>query len=469
MGKKNNRIIQRKSSKANLHTEEHVKEPHCIVTTRGNVSMDVRKLSRDVRRIIEPNTSVRLENTKHNAIRDFVAVSAQLDTTHLMLFTQTSVGIYMKLCRLPHGPTITFRILNYSRTRDVASKSKRQYTHGNQYLFSPCIMTNLQPNEGDLELQVTARMFLDMFPTITPKKASPNKIKRCCLLHYDEDKKQFDLRHYAIRIVPVEVCRGLKKLMGSKVPNLSKFKDVSDLITKSGMLSDSEAEDDPNARVTVPHLGKNKKKIGVPLKSSIRLHELGPRLTLEIYKIENGLLDGQVLYHSFIEKTDEEKIQLLQARRAKKKLRLKRKQEQEENIAEKKNKKLEHKKKCLEGMGMTEGEFNAIGKRKPKKSEFDNDVDADDEDDDAEYYRQEVGEEPDPDVFGKKRKSLIETGGPKPKKFKNIKDGKNSLPLERRKNKAKNFRKVPNKIKKHDTGGRKMKNLKNASKKMKYR
>ena len=33
--------------------------------------------------------------------------------------------------------------------------------------------------------------------------------------------------------------------------------------------------------------------------SAIRLVELGPRLTLSLLKIEEGLCDGEVLYHSF--------------------------------------------------------------------------------------------------------------------------------------------------------------------------
>lgn len=37
-----------------------------------------------------------------------------------------------------------------------------------------------------------------------------------------------------------------------------------------------------------------------------RLCELGPRLRLELLKIEEGISDGEVLYHKFIHKTPEE-------------------------------------------------------------------------------------------------------------------------------------------------------------------
>lgn len=37
-----------------------------------------------------------------------------------------------------------------------------------------------------------------------------------------------------------------------------------------------------------------------------RLTELGPRLQLELVKIEEGICDGQVMYHAFVTKTEAE-------------------------------------------------------------------------------------------------------------------------------------------------------------------
>ncbi|XP_068200337.1 protein Peter pan [Palaemon carinicauda] len=421
---KNNRILQRRKDKAKA-INESVKEPHCLVLTRGSVSMDLKRLSHDFQWMMEPNVPARLKGTKKNVIKDFVAVSAQLNLTHLVAFTQTSLGMYVKLCRIPRGPTVTFKIMNYTRAKDVLSLLKKQFTHGDRFLYSPCIMTNIQPNEGDLHLQVTARMFLDMFPNITPDSASPDKIRRCCLFNYDEEKEQFDLRHYAIRTVPVEVSKSVKKLMGRKVPNLGKFTDVSEFITKAGMLSDSEVEDDPKARVTVPD-----KKSKVALKSSVRLSELGPRMTLQVYKVESGLLEGQVLYHSHVIKSAEEKLILEENIRKKKKLKEKRRKQQEANIEEKKKKKEDHKKKCIAGMGMNKKEVKEGGDH--SKGE---EADDEDEDDDADYFRKEVGEEPDPDFFSKKRKRVGKPGFPAKKIKRDFKDIKKAQKERKKKQK----------------------------------
>lgn len=52
---------------------------------------------------------------------------------------------------------------------------------------------------------------------------------------------------------------------------------------------------------------------------AFRLTEIGPRMTLQLVKIEEGLCTGQVLYHRFIEKTEAE-IQLMREMRKEKKL-----------------------------------------------------------------------------------------------------------------------------------------------------
>jgi ribosome biogenesis protein SSF1/2 len=57
-------------------------------------------------------------------------------------------------------------------------------------------------------------------------------IRRRVLLNYDVSTKMIDFWHYAIKAVPVGLSKGVKKLVQSKVPNLGRFEDVSDFITK---------------------------------------------------------------------------------------------------------------------------------------------------------------------------------------------------------------------------------------------
>ena len=61
-------------------------------------------------------------------------------------------------------------------------------------------------------------------------------------------------------------------------------------------------------------------------KSSVRLVELGPRISMELLKIEEGMLDGETLYHRHITKTDEEKKQIKRILEKRKKEKMQRKQ-----------------------------------------------------------------------------------------------------------------------------------------------
>lgn len=52
--------------------------------------------------------------------------------------------------------------------------------------------------------------------------------------------------------------------------------------------------------------------------SAIRLSEIGPRLKLKLIKIEEGICDGEVLYHDFITKTPEQVQEIRESSKLKK-------------------------------------------------------------------------------------------------------------------------------------------------------
>jgi len=77
------------------------------------------------------------------------------------------------------------------------------------------------------------------------------------------------------------------------------------------LLSESEAEfDGPENQVKLEEDYKSRGSINLKSvnnsTSAIRLSEIGPRLKLKLVKIEEGVCDGEVLYHDLIKKTPEE-------------------------------------------------------------------------------------------------------------------------------------------------------------------
>lgn len=102
-------------------------------------------------------------------------------------------------------------------------------------------------------------------------------------------------------------------------------------------------------------------------------------------------MDGEILFHELVHKTEEEKLAIQKKRDEKRKLKEKRKRIQEENKKKKEVQKQEHKEKSLKGIQKkkeSEVLLQKIAKESAKISETV-------EDDDAQYYRDEVGEEPD--------------------------------------------------------------------------
>ena len=58
-------------------------------------------------------------------------------------------------------------------------------------------------------------------------------------------------------------------------------------------------------------------------------------MSLKLVKIKEGLLDGEILHHEFVEKTEEEKKAIRERREKRKREKEKLKKEQEKNVRKK--------------------------------------------------------------------------------------------------------------------------------------
>ncbi|KAJ2369782.1 rRNA-binding ribosome biosynthesis protein, partial [Coemansia sp. RSA 2607] len=69
-------------------TEEDMsKTPRALVVKSGHVGTSVARLVHDVRKVMEPNTASNLKERVNNRIKDYVAVSAQLGISHILMFS----------------------------------------------------------------------------------------------------------------------------------------------------------------------------------------------------------------------------------------------------------------------------------------------------------------------------------------------------------------------------------------------
>nr|XP_036866288.1 LOW QUALITY PROTEIN: suppressor of SWI4 1 homolog [Manis javanica] len=393
--------------------EAYAAQPHSFVFARGRAGRGIRQLSLDLRRVMEPLTATRLQIRKKNSLKDCVAVAGPLGVTHFLILSKTETNIYFKLIRLPGGPTLTFRINKYTLVRDVISSLRRHRMHEQQFAHPPLLVLNSFGPYG-MHVKLMATMFQNLFPSINVHKVNLNTIKRCLLISYNPESQELDFRHYSIKVVPVGASQGMKKLLQEKFPNMSRLQDISELLATGAGLSESEAEPDGEHNITeLPQAIAGRGNMRSQ-QSAVRLTEIGPRMTLQLIKIQEGVGEGNVLFHSFVHKTEEELQAILAAKEERLRLKAQRQDQQAQNIQRKQEQRETHKKKSLAGMkrvhAAADGDSDAEDPGAPPEAEGPSQQD--EEEDEAEYFRQAVGEEPDEDMFPKAARRRWPTGPP---------------------------------------------------------
>ncbi|KAF0687899.1 Aste57867_20391 [Aphanomyces stellatus] len=381
------------------------KTPKSFVFKMGKAPSCVISLIQDMRQVMLPFTADRLREKKKNTIQDFVHVAAPLGVSHFLAFSHTDAGTNMKLVRLPRGPTLSFKVVNYSLMRHIHTVQKRPVDASLAFKTSPLVVLNNFTGDED-HIKLLNATFQNMFPAIDVQTIQLTECRRVVLFHYDKETDQVEFRQYVIRAMPLGLSKSVKTLVKSKVPNLGNIEDISDFVfggANTGMTSDSEV-DDESAHVVLPDKfrGRGNQKSE---KSAVRLAEVGPRLTLKLTKVERDLCDGDVLYHAYVQKSPEEAAKLKAKKDMANALKRKRREEQEENVTKKKEA-IEAKK-----ANKANKKYEVEHKRRALM-QYANEDDVSDLED-AEYYRQEVGEEPDAYMFSDRNKDKKKTNGKK--------------------------------------------------------
>ena len=244
-------------------------------------------------------------------------------------------------------------------------------------------------------------MFQNMFPTINVTTTRLETCQRVLLLEYNAETDRVLLRQYSIAVKAAGVAKNLKKLLDRRGDaaalheSLGKLTDISELMTKSGYGSESEGEDAEAGRVELADRGTRQ--------SRIKLTEIGPRMELEVIKIEEGLCEGKVLYHRYEERTEVEVREKDDEIAAANRLKSERRRVQDENVRKK------------QALQKANDEAKKDNKERKKKEWWEKNADGDEgagrmtkEDrdkaraqEDIEYYKQEVGEFPDEEFLAR--------------------------------------------------------------------
>jgi ribosome biogenesis protein SSF1/2 len=155
------------------------------------------------------------------------------------------------------------------------------------------------------ERSIVKTMFNNLFPGLDPVRSNPKNVKRCVLIDYNKKLDIIEFRHFYVKQNFTGINNKLKKIVNNnKIPNLGNCNDLAEYFTgNAGFVSDSDVDHLPNAHIDVETIaGDQMKKQQVKL----RLYEIGPRITMQLMKIEEGFLNGPVFYHKFNKLSKEE-------------------------------------------------------------------------------------------------------------------------------------------------------------------
>jgi len=390
--------------------------PRSIVAKASKVIVEVGELVRDLRKLMGPYTANNLREKKYNRMKDYTAVAGQLGVTHLLTISQTKKHIVLRVGRTPSGPTLHFHVIHYSLARQVRSLQKRPFESPAAYMAPPLVVLN---NFGQAEEQHVKLMrvtFQNMFPSINVKTVRLSECRRVVLFHYRKEDGMVEMRHFAIRAQPVGISSNVKKILQAKIPNLGDLQDVSEFLEGTnggpaggGAASDSEMEDE-GARVVLPerYLGKGNAK---SQQSAMKLSELGPRLTLDLFKVERGICEGDVIYHKFVTKSVAEDAATKKKIETQKMLKEERKATQAENVKrkraleeEKRKEKFERKKAKYGEQGEGGGASATAGKEGEDEEDMGEADDEDDGEDDGDDEDEDDDDDDDEDEDGGGRK-----------------------------------------------------------------
>jgi len=243
---------------------------------------------------------------------------------------------------------------------------------------TPSSDANSKPPRQLESLATTA--FQSLFPPINPQKTPLKSIRRVLLLNREQEEENdgtfvLNFRHYAITTKTVGLSKPLRrldaaeKLLKSKkggkggVPNLGRLQDISEFMiggeNGEGYMTDgtsgSEADTDAEVEIleSAPRKVMSTKARAASAaaqgegdeedgrddnveRRAVKLVELGPRLRLRLTKVEEGLCAGKIMWHQYLHKTKEEKIQLERKWEQRRKEKEARKKQQKENVEKKK-------------------------------------------------------------------------------------------------------------------------------------
>jgi ribosome biogenesis protein SSF1/2 len=277
-----------------LKDDEGAKVPRSIVFRRGKkrTEPEVGELVHDVRHLMAPYTALNLQENKQLTLSHYAKhLALPMGVSHMLSFSQNDDRLWLKLVKTPDGPTLTFRVLQFTLHRHIAKTQRRPVALNTPalQLAPPIVVTNnfesaasapvpvpvsagaaagaaasnpagsgsASASASPPHLKLMRITFQNLFPPTNVYTVQLRDCRRVALFQYDAAEDVVHVRHYAVRTSPVGgggANRRLRRLASTakaptrrrKLPNLGKLADIADYLdhpgaSGNGYVSDSAA------------------------------------------------------------------------------------------------------------------------------------------------------------------------------------------------------------------------------------
>ena len=234
--------------------------------------------------------------------------------SHIHLFHLSDSGMTLRVARIPHGPAFHFLVESFTLVRDVLSSQHRSYgTSRSIFTQPPVAILNGFLSSGpsaveDKRIYLVGEMFRSLFSVSDADDVTKLRtIKRVVLFNRLKntgctgDGVLVDVRHFAvISKSATKKQRAVNKLSKGTIPRLLAQKLIQngesydDFIKKLGERNmDFTTDTDGDGEIV--DLPPNMSFRSYKDRCRIKLAEIGPRLTLRLVRIDEGISEGKVL------------------------------------------------------------------------------------------------------------------------------------------------------------------------------
>ena len=173
--------------------------------------------------------------------------------------------------RLPHGPTLTYKIKEYALSSDISAvQSRPSTTQSMEFMHPPLVvLSNFSAPSGASEashrhVKLAGVMFQNLFPTLDVNSVQLRDCRRVVLTNFEpgSDGGTIEWRHYSITMRERGLSSGVRRLTepNAAMPDLSKLNDISELLEGGAGDASSDSEGEGETTVTMERRARRQAK-----------------------------------------------------------------------------------------------------------------------------------------------------------------------------------------------------------------